>query len=81
MYTACCFRPDIAHALKGTTRSSHRPGPKHWQALQHIVRYLDGTTDISLTLTAVKGPPVLHIFSDADDANNLDDRRSISSIY
>jgi hypothetical protein len=47
----------------------------------HIVRYLKGTADMSLILAAPKGPPVLHLFSDADDANNIDDRRSISSVY
>jgi hypothetical protein len=53
----------------------------HLAALNKIVRYLKGTTSLSLKLIGPKGPPVLQLFSDADDANNEDNRRSISSVY
>jgi hypothetical protein len=81
MYASTCWRGDITHALKNPSKAGGRPGPVHLAALNKIVRYLKGTTSLSLKLIGPKGPPVLQLFSDADDANNEDNRRSISSVY
>ena len=81
MYISTCWRGDITHALKNPAKAGDRPGPKHMIALIRIIRYLKGTSDLSLKLIGPSGSPVLQLFSDADDANNEDNRRSISSIY
>jgi hypothetical protein len=79
VYASSCFRPDLAHALKGPARGAGTPGQAHWDALKRIVRYLQATKNLGLTLQGPRSSPILHLFSDADDANNIDDRRSISS--
>ena len=81
IYISTCWRGDITHALKNPSKAGTRPGPVHLAALHRIVRYLKGTSTLTLKLVGPKGPPILQIFSDANDANNEDNRRSISSIY
>jgi hypothetical protein len=61
---------------------SSNPGPKHWDALQHVFRYLKGTLDFKLTFKPSTSPssssPSLHGYVDADYAGDLDTRRSTS---
>ena len=42
-------RPDIAWRTTDLSRFSHRPGPHHFAAAQHLLRYLKGSPDAGLT--------------------------------
>ena len=76
-YAAICTRPDIAFASSQVGRFSKNPGTKHWIALQHIYRYLEGTQNLGLKFE--KGKPLeLPGYSDSDWAGSQDDRRSTS---
>ena len=48
MYLANCTRPDIAFSVNLLARYSSAPTRRHWKGIQHILRYLSGTTDMSL---------------------------------
>ena len=48
MYLANCTRPDIAFSVNLLARYSSVPTRRHWKGIQHILRYLSGTTDMSL---------------------------------
>jgi hypothetical protein len=79
MYLMVCTRPDIANAVGIVSQYMQNPGRAHWSAVQHIFRYLRGTSGASLELG---GDPhnkiILSGFSDSDYAGDLDGRKSTS---
>ena len=79
LFLASCTRPDIAHAVSTLARFGSNPGPVHWTAAKHLLRYLAGTRHLCI----VYGRPVadmhfcaLHGNVDASWAEDPDDRRS-----
>lgn len=44
MYLAVCTRPDIAAAVSSLSRFNSNPGKAHWEGVQHVLRYLQGTS-------------------------------------
>ncbi|XP_069145705.1 secreted RxLR effector protein 161-like [Solanum lycopersicum] len=48
MYLANTTRPDIAFVVNLLARYSSAPTRRHWNGIKHILRYLKGTTDMSL---------------------------------
>ena len=44
MYLAVCTRPDIAAAVSSLSRFNANPGRAHWEGIQHVLRYLQGTS-------------------------------------
>jgi hypothetical protein len=78
-YLAVLTRPDIVYAVNQASRFLANPGPKHWQAVKRILRYLKGTTEDGLVYrrSPSDGTPV-DGYSDSDWAGDTDDRRSCS---
>ncbi|XP_071728192.1 secreted RxLR effector protein 161-like [Rutidosis leptorrhynchoides] len=75
MYVMVCTRPDIAQAVSVVSRYIDRLGKVHWQAVQWILRYLKGTTDIGLVFDSGGNTNVTG-YVDSDYAGDLDRRRS-----
>jgi hypothetical protein len=74
-YLATKTRPDIACAVGVVSRFQANPGPKHWKAVQRIVKYLQGTARWGILLGGdTIGELVGH--SDADWGGDRDTRRS-----
>ena len=48
MYLANCTRADITFFVNLLARYSSAPTRIHWNGIKHILRYLHGTTDMSL---------------------------------
>ena len=71
-------RPDIAFAVNKLAQFMHRPTTGHWSLAKRLLRYLRGTLGLGLVLRR-DSSMVLHAFSDADWAGNLDDRSSTSA--
>ncbi|KAK8957035.1 hypothetical protein KSP39_PZI000307 [Platanthera zijinensis] len=76
MYAMVCTRSDIAHAIGVVSRFLSNPGKEHWSAVKWILRYLQGTTDLSLRFGGSE--PELLGYTDADMAGDLDSRKSTS---
>jgi hypothetical protein len=80
LYAALGTRPDIAHAVNVASKFMSNPGQSHWLAVKRIMRYIKGTINQSLTFTAKDGivndKLNVNVYSDADWAGDLDDRRS-----
>ena len=74
MYAMVCTRPDIAHAVGVVSRFMSRPGKQHWEAVKWILRYLKGSSDISLFFTGASLK--LQGYVDADFAGDIDSRKS-----
>ena len=80
-YLVSWTRPDIAFAVSALSKYSSNPGPQHFAGLRHVYRYLRGTQDYGVTYTGagdVTDAPTLTIYSDADFAACMDDRRSVT---
>ena len=43
MYAMLCTRPDICYAVGVVSRFQSNPGPEHWIAMKHILKYLRRT--------------------------------------
>ena len=76
MYAMVCTRPDIAHAVGVVSRFLSDPGKEHWAAVKWILRYLQGTSKMSLCFG--KGEPILDGFTDSDMSGDIDSRKSTS---
>jgi hypothetical protein len=74
MYAMVCTRPDIAHAVGAVSRYMGNPGKQHWEAVKWILRYLRGTSDMSLCFTGADLK--LQGYVDADLAGDVDSRKS-----
>ena len=76
-YLAVATRPDIAYAVGRLASFLDCYREEHWNAAQHVLRYIKGTRSLSLTLG---GDFSLSLagFADSDYANCRDTSRSIS---
>ena len=48
MYLVNCTHPDIAFPINLLVMYNSSPTQRHWNCIKHILRYLQGTTDMSL---------------------------------
>ena len=76
-YLSLTTRPDLAYAAHLLARFLSNPGQAHWQAAKHVLRYLQGTSDVGITYRK-GGDSGLTGYADADYASCKDDRRSIT---
>ncbi|CDO77611.1 hypothetical protein BN946_scf184946.g3 [Trametes cinnabarina] len=83
MYAALGTHPDIAHAVQQLSQYASNPGPAHITAAKRVLRYLKGTRTLGIiycaNATTDSDHPLEPLgYSDADWANDLDDRKSIA---
>src|SRR5277367_1902148 len=74
MYVMLATRPDLAYAMSTLSQFNKNPSNEHWNALQHVLRYLQGMKSKGL----VYGTDELkvHGYTDADWGGDLDTRCS-----
>ena len=68
-------RPDISFAVNKVCQYLHAPTTVHWMAAKRILRYIQSTMSVDLTLTRSRST-LVSAFSDVDWAGCLEDRRS-----
>jgi len=67
MYLTTTTRPDIAYAAGTLARFRSNPGLGHWNAVKHLLCYLQGTANHVLTYSPNKSSrKIFTTFSDAD---------------
>jgi histone deacetylase 1/2 len=71
------MRPDVAYAVNQACLYMHAPRDTHWTLVKRILRYLQGTLDHGISITA-SSPSQLTAYSDVDWAGCPDTRRSTS---
>ncbi|KAG8496699.1 hypothetical protein CXB51_007954 [Gossypium anomalum] len=76
MYAMVCSRPDLSYAVSAVSRYMANPGKEHWKAVQWILRYLRGTTDVCLQFGRTEDGVIGYV--DADFVGDLDRRRSLT---
>lgn len=77
LYISQGTRPDITYAVNTVSKYNSNPGKAHWTAVKRIIRYLKGTSEAKLCYSKDDGP-IVHGYSDADWASDVDERRSCS---
>jgi histone deacetylase 1/2 len=70
-------RPDLSFAVNKVCQFLSQPTDQHWEAVKRILRYVKGTLDTGLRIRKSNLTGV-SIFTDADWAGDIDDRRSTS---
>jgi hypothetical protein len=76
LYLSIATRPDISYAVGVLCRYLENPGPKHWAAVKHLLKYLKGTAHLRLTYAPTSLPYLFTTHSDADLGGNPDNSRS-----
>ncbi|KAG8474963.1 hypothetical protein CXB51_031688 [Gossypium anomalum] len=76
MYAMVYSLPDLSYAVSAVSRYMANPGKEHWKAIQWILRYLRGTTDVYIQFARTKDGVIGYV--DADFVGDLDRRRSLT---
>jgi hypothetical protein len=76
MYAILCTRPDICYAVGIVSRYQSNPGPKHWIAVKHILKYLRRTRDYMLIYSGHDLNPIE--YTNSNFQSDRDSRKSTS---
>ena len=80
-YISLGTRVDIQQATNSLSRYASNPSTEHWKAVKRIFRYLKGTLDMKLTYLKQESTNIdINVFTDANWAADLEDRRSCSGV-
>ncbi|PNX83829.1 beta-galactosidase [Trifolium pratense] len=74
-------RPDLAYALSIVSQFMHNPCEQHMNAVMHILRYLKSAPGKGILFTKNEKHEDIDVYTDADWAGALDDRRSTSGYF
>ena len=74
-------RPDIAFVVCYVSRFMEDPRKDHWATVKRLLRYVKGMLDQGIIFPKTGGSRLqLTVFSDADMAGDIDERRSTSGV-
>ena len=76
LYASTVTRPDLSHAAGVLSRFVSKWNEYHWAAAKHVLRYIRGTSDLSLSFDGESGKRIALGYADADWGGDLDTRRS-----
>ena len=77
MYLAVTTHPDISYAVGVLARFNSNPGPRHWLAVKHLLRYVKGTIDYKLVYGFGDiNDELFTTYSDADHGGDKDNGKS-----
>ncbi len=76
MYAMLCTRPDICYAVGVVSRFQSNPGPEHWIAVKHILKYLRRTRNYMLVYSGTD--LTMRGYTDSDFQSDKDSRKSTS---
>ncbi|WKA05108.1 hypothetical protein VitviT2T_023093 [Vitis vinifera] len=73
--------PDLAYALSVVSQYMHNRREQHMNAIMHILRYLKNAPGKGILFTKNVDYQSIEVYTDADWAGTVDDRRSTSSYF
>lgn len=71
-------RPNITYIVNHLSQFLCAPTDIHWQAVKHVLRYVQGTKHYGILLQPSSDLRII-AYSDADWAANVDDHRSVAA--
>ena len=74
-------RPDLAYALSVVSQFMHNPGEQHMNSVMRILRYLKSAPGKGIMFTKKEDWQNVSVYTDADWAGAIDDRRSTSGYF
>ncbi|RVW29213.1 Retrovirus-related Pol polyprotein from transposon RE1 [Vitis vinifera] len=74
-------RPDLTYALSVVSQYMHNPGEQHMNAVMRISRYLKNAPGKGILFAKNVDHQSIEVYTDADWAGAVDDRRSISGYF
>ncbi|MBW0469395.1 hypothetical protein O181_009110 [Austropuccinia psidii MF-1] len=77
-YLAHHTRPDVMFTINQLSKNSIKPNQCHWNALKHLLCYLNRTIDKCLVYKQQSNKKTLTGWANADYANDKEDRKSVS---
>lgn len=77
-YAAMTTRPDLAASVNFFSQYQSCPTDLHWAYLKRILRYVKGSLDVGLVYQRNPNAVAVEVYCDADWANDVADRRSVS---
>lgn len=81
LYLTTNTRPDIAASVSILSRRVEKPRDNDLNEVRRVIRYLKGTKDLKLTLNSEENDSKLHAYSDANWAEEREDRKSNSGYF
>ena len=77
IYAMPCTRPNIYYSVGIVSQYQSNPGPKHWEAIKHVLKYLRRTKDYMLVYRCEDLIPIG--YTDSTFQSNFDFKKSTSS--
>ena len=73
MYAAIVTCPDIAYAVNTLSQFNVKPSRAHWNAVKHVLRYLQGTKTLGITydMDSSYSNLILTAFSDSNNGKSF----------
>ena len=81
IYPSVLARPDSAFAGQKLSEFLVNPGPKHLDAADHAIAYLNGSRTMAIEYNDLSYDPLFLCASDAAFADNIETRRSTEGYY
>jgi hypothetical protein len=81
LYLTTNSRPDIAASVAILSKKVEKPRDNDLNEVKRIIRYLKGTRNMKLSLNEANGKEVIHAYSDANWAEDREDRKSNSGYF
>ena len=75
MYAMLCTKPDICYAVGVVSRYQSNPGPEHWIAMKHILKYLRRMRDYMLVYSSSDLNLLGYTDADFQSDKDLESRR------
>ena len=81
MYSMISTRPDLAYSISLLSRYMSNPGKEHWNALKHLLKYINCTLNFGLFYKNRYDTLDLVGYVDSDFAGDRDSRKSTTAYY
>ena len=81
LYLTTNTRPDIAASVSILSRKIEHPRGNDMMEVKRVIKYLKGTRNLKLMLNDIGGTEVLEVYSDANWAEDTDDRKSNTGYF
>ena len=81
MFSMISTRPDLAYSISLLSRYMSNPGKEHWNALKHLLKYINSSLHAGLCYKNWSNTLDLVGYVDSDFAGDRDSRKSTTAYF